>query len=426
MTPKIEHASPYQVPSAFQLRLDCLPEAQVILGNDGAILFANVAARTLLEAADPADLRTRVRGWFDAATLAEADSHGVCCFDREYLLGAQQTVPLRVRLHGFVAATLPGARYLALLELLQPDASVIGGLAERQHELERALARLQNAQDQLLQADKMASIGQLAAGVAHEINNPIGYIYSNLGTLSEYISNLFLLIEVYEDALREAHRERPQRWVEIEDLKQRIDYEFLVKDLPQLLAESREGIERVRKIVADLRDFSRAGYAEKWTLADVHRGLDSTLNIVWNDLKYKCDVERRYGDLPQIECRPSQLNQVFLNILVNAGHAIEKRGTITVTTGCDGNGVFVDIADSGKGIAPENLGRIFDPFFTTKPVGQGTGLGLSLSYGIVREHGGRIEVHSQVGLGTTFRVFLPLHHQHDESRNEQHAAPEHP
>jgi signal transduction histidine kinase len=164
---------------------------------------------------------------------------------------------------------------------------------------------------------------------------------------------------------------------------------------------------RVTKIVKDLKDFSHVDAGDEWQLADLHQGLDSTLNIVWNEIKYKCEVKKEYGALPEIECLPSQLNQVFMNMLINAGHAIEERGTIVIRTGTADGQVWVEFEDSGKGIAPEHIGKIFDPFFTTKPVGKGTGLGLSLSYGIVHKHKGRIEVRSAPGRGTTFRVWLP-------------------
>jgi signal transduction histidine kinase len=163
----------------------------------------------------------------------------------------------------------------------------------------------------------------------------------------------------------------------------------------------------VKNIVQDLKDFSHVDEAE-WQWSDLHHGLDSTLNIVWNELKYKAEVVKEYGAPPEIECIPSQLNQVFMNLLVNAAHAIENRGTITIRTGHDGDGAWVEITDDGKGIAPEHLERIFDPFFTTKPVGKGTGLGLSLSYGIVKKHKGRIEVDSRPGMGARFRVWLPV------------------
>ncbi|MGA9333604.1 MAG: ATP-binding protein [Rudaea sp.] len=388
--------------------IEMLPEAYVALDAGGTVLIANAAARALVDAADSAQFAAHSRSWFDSNRLAMVATHGLFSFDLEHRMASSETILLRIRLHAFAIEQSPAIRYLALIQVLQTDTAALAVLAERQHELEQAQARLHNAQDQLLQSEKMASIGQLAAGVAHEINNPIGYTYSNLGTLRSYVDNLFQLIEQYESTLRPLRAERPERWKAIDDLRHRIDYPYLVKDLPELLSESREGLERVRKIVEDLRDFSRAGYTEEWALSDLHRGLDSTLNIVWNDLKYKCELQKQYGDIPQIVCLSSRLNQVFLNILVNAGHAIEKRGTIVIATGRVGDDVFVDISDDGKGIAPEHLGRIFDPFFTTKVVGQGTGLGLSLSYGIVRKHGGRIEVQSQVGVGTKFRVILPV------------------
>ncbi len=163
----------------------------------------------------------------------------------------------------------------------------------------------------------------------------------------------------------------------------------------------------MRRIVQDLRDFSRADRMESWSLYDLHRGLESTIGIVWNEVKYKAELTREFGALPLVECLPSQLNQVFMNILVNAAQAIEEHGKIRVATGTEGDKVWVEIADNGSGIAPEQLGRIFDPFFTTKPVGKGTGLGLSISYGIVQKHHGEIQVSSTPGAGTTFRIVLP-------------------
>ncbi|MFA7281195.1 MAG: ATP-binding protein, partial [Sterolibacterium sp.] len=172
--------------------------------------------------------------------------------------------------------------------------------------------------------------------------------------------------------------------------------------------ESREGLMRVKKIVLDLKDFSRTGGEEEWKWADVQHGLESTLSVVWNELKYKCEVIKEYGQLPPILCLPTQLNQVFMNLLVNAAQAIETHGIVTIRTGQEEDQVWVEVADSGKGIAPENLAHLFDPFFTTKPVGQGTGLGLAVSYSIIEKHHGRIEVHSELGKGATFRVWLPV------------------
>jgi len=267
--------------------------------------------------------------------------------------------------------------------------------------------RLEEAHNQLLQSEKMASIGQLAAGIAHELNNPIGFVHSNLGTLEGYVRDVMEIIDSYDQAAEEIGDDRP-RFAAIERLKEDRDFGFLRQDIMQLMAESREGLGRVRKIVQDLKSFSHVS-EQDWQWADLLQGLDSTLNIVWNELKYKCTVVKEYGSLPKVYCLISQLNQVFMNLLVNAGHAIEKQGTITLRTSCRGeNEVCIEVVDTGKGIAPEHLSRVFEPFFTTKPVGKGTGLGLSLSYGIVDKHHGRIEVESDLGVGTTFRVILPI------------------
>jgi signal transduction histidine kinase len=286
---------------------------------------------------------------------------------------------------------------------------------------EIARVRLEEAQRQLLQADRMSTIGQLAAGVAHEINNPIGYVQSNIDTLREYTSNLFRLIAALDSALRVA--DLPDALLaNVAKVRQEIDYDFLAKDLPTLIAESREGIDRVRKIIQDLRDFSRAGTTETWILADLHAGIDSTINIVWNELKYKAELVKDFGDLPQVECLPSQINQVLMNILVNAGHAIDKHGQIRIATRHEGDHVLIEISDNGKGIAAEHLPRIFEPFFTTKPLGKGTGLGLSISYGIVRKHNGQIDVRSEPGVGTTFIIWLPLRQQHPHQAGTEPTA----
>jgi PAS domain S-box-containing protein len=278
--------------------------------------------------------------------------------------------------------------------------------AELRHSLEQQVQlnrQIEDAQNQLLQSEKMASIGQLAAGVAHELNNPIGFVASNLGSLDGYLKDLFEIIDVADAGDVGA----ATALARVAEMKAAKDYDFLKTDIGQLMAESRDGLSRVRKIVQDLKDFSHVGQAD-WQWADLHVGLDSTLNIVWNELKYKCKVTKEYGELPQVYCLPSQLNQVFMNLLVNAAQAIETRGEIAIRTGRDGDTVWVEVADTGKGIVPEHLKRIFDPFFTTKPVGKGTGLGLSLSSSIVVKHRGRFEVSSEVGQGSTFRVVLPI------------------
>jgi two-component system, NtrC family, sensor kinase len=268
------------------------------------------------------------------------------------------------------------------------------------------IEKLEIAHHQLVQSEKMASIGQLAAGVAHEINNPVGFISSNVGTLERYLKNVFLILKAYErvETLPGAHQDVCDA---VKALKEQVDYAYLQEDIFRLIDETRDGVSRVKKIVEDLKYFSHVDDTE-WKWADLHKGFDSTLNVVWNELKYKAEVVKEYGPLPEVECLPGQINQVFMNLLVNAAHAIGERGTITIRTGTEDGGVWVEVADTGCGIAPENLKRVFDPFFTTKPVGKGTGLGLSLSYGIVQKHNGQFEVKSEIGKGATFRVHLPL------------------
>jgi two-component system NtrC family sensor kinase len=267
--------------------------------------------------------------------------------------------------------------------------------------------KLSAAQEQLVQSEKLASIGQLAAGVAHEINNPVGYIFSNIGTLEKYLVSVFRMLEAYEKS--EALLAGTPAAGELATLRAEVELEYLKEDIPSLMSETREGVERVRKIVQDLKDFSHVDARREWEWADLHKGIDSTLNIVNNEIKYKADVVKQYGVLPEVLCLPSELNQVFMNLLVNAAHAVSKeRGTLIVRTGTEGREVWVEVEDDGSGISADNLKRIFDPFFTTKPVGKGTGLGLSLSYGIVKKHAGRIEVDSEVGRGTRFRVSIPI------------------
>lgn len=285
--------------------------------------------------------------------------------------------------------------------------ATIAALEVEKEEQKKLIAQLAEAQSQLLQAEKMASIGQLAAGVAHEINNPIGFVNGNFGSLESYISDLMRLLSEYEGLESLLVDQHPGALARVNALKQEIEIDFLREDVPQLVKESRDGLDRVKRIVQDLKDFSRVDQAE-WQSANLHDCLNSTLSIVQNEVKYKAEVIKVYGDLPLVECMPSQLNQVFLNLLVNAAQAIKERGQITIRTRVEQACVVVSVSDSGSGIPPDVVKRIFDPFFTTKPIGSGTGLGLSVSYSIVNRHGGRIEVDTQVGAGTTFSVWLPM------------------
>jgi signal transduction histidine kinase len=285
----------------------------------------------------------------------------------------------------------------------------IAMLSRMNEEMQELNQKLEAAHNQLLQSEKLASIGQLAAGVAHEINNPVGYVYSNLNTLRKYVEDLFSVLDKYEN-LESVVPPNNELLESLRALKKKVDLTFLKTDVSSLVDESHEGLARVTKIIQDLKDFSHVDQTDDWQLANLQTCIDSTLNIIKNEIKYKAKVVKQYSELPEVKCLPSQLNQVFMNLLVNAAQAIKQEGVITITTGAKEDKVWISVADNGEGIPPEHLNRIFDPFFTTKPVGKGTGLGLSVSYSIVQKHGGTIEVNSERGKGTTFTVTIPVEH----------------
>lgn len=304
--------------------------------------------------------------------------------------------------HGLVSRSLD----IMSDELNQRNAA----LEQEKQEQALLIARLAQAHSQLLQSEKMASIGQLAAGVAHEINNPIGYVNSNFGALSEYFNGLLKMSQCLVDVA--AHLPAPQR-TEVQALCAPYKLEILREDVCDVLRESQEGLARVKQIVQNLKDFAHPD-SGTFVMADLHDGLRSTLAIVANEVRYRADVVTEWGDLPEVQCIPGELNQVFMNLLVNAAQAMPEspRGTIWVRTRAIApDQVEVEISDNGSGIAPANLSKIFDPFFTTKPIGKGTGLGLSLSYGLVQKHHGSIQVESTMGQGTCFRIRLPVRQQ---------------
>jgi signal transduction histidine kinase len=281
---------------------------------------------------------------------------------------------------------------LRTAELTQANASLL----ETNHQLA-------DAHSQLLESERMSAIGQLAAGVAHEINNPVAFVTSNMGSLDGYLQQLLALTEastVLDAELSEHARQK------MTTMRREMDLEFLKTDALTLISECKNGLARVTKIVSDLRDFACVGETE-WQPYDLHRGLESTLNLIQGRIA-NAHLIKEYGVIPEVECLPSEINRVFMNLLLNAAQAILGHGQITVSTGVDNSGVYVSVRDSGCGIPAENLGRVFDPFFTSKPVGQGTGLGLSLAYGIVKRHAGRIDVQSELGRGSTFHVWIPI------------------
>ncbi len=288
--------------------------------------------------------------------------------------------------------------------------SVIRDLSRWSQTSSTAGATAEVPDEKLVRAERLASIGQLAAGVAHEINNPVGYITSNLGTLEEYMSFLTSLVkalDAYRDATTMGDAAAQARALtRIAKLESEEDLAYVLGDIDDLLRETLQGSQRVREIVANLQRFARTDTTTPADV-DVNECIESTLDMVHNQLKYHCKIRKILGPLPAIRCQPAQLNQVFTSLLINASQAIEGQGEVTVTSEATVDEVLVHIEDSGCGIPPDVISRIFDPFFTTRDVGQGTGLGLWIAHGIVRKHGGCIDVRSDPGRGSTFTVRLP-------------------
>ena len=276
-------------------------------------------------------------------------------------------------------------------------------LHQRHQQIEAAYQELARTQDQLVHSEKMASLGLLVAGVAHELNNPISYVHSNLEFIEDYTERLAGIIKTYSDAM---HPDDPVNRHGGE-YQESTAVETTLKTLRELIASCKEGAGRVKKIVLDLRVFSRTDDIGL-VLADLHEGIESTLNLLAKQYQDRIVIHREYGSLPLVECYPSQINQVFMNLLQNAAQAIPSQGDVWIRTSADGGWVKITIRDNGVGIPEDRLNRIFDPFFTTKPVGAGTGLGLSISYGVIEKHGGKIRVASKVGEGTEFTVELPV------------------
>lgn len=282
-------------------------------------------------------------------------------------------------------------------------------LKERNIELEKALEDLKKMQSHFIVTEKLASIGQLTAGVAHEINNPLGFVSSNLNRFEEYFYDLYDVYHKWASTkeILLSLDEYKQVVEEIEKYEKKVDVPFIYNDFSHLMQNSKTGIQRIKSIVESLRGFSYLGSASV-SIANINQALDETIIMVWNELKYKAIVEKDYSPIPEIVCNIGELKQVFVNLLVNASHAIEQNGIINVKTYNDDKYVYIEISDNGCGIPEENLHKIFDPFFTTKPIGKGSGLGLWISATIISKHNGEITVKSQKDVGTTFTIKLPI------------------
>ena len=271
-------------------------------------------------------------------------------------------------------------------------------------QLKRANKEIKDTQSMVVHNEKMRSLGQLVAGVAHELNNPINFIYGNLLHLKKYSNDLVAIINKYETIQKQLPEDK---FEEVEKLKQDLEYDFIVEDLELLLKSCYDGAERSKQIIIDLKNFSRLDEAQIKEV-DIHEGIDSALNILESKYKGRVTINKQYGMIPNVMCYAGQINQVFMNILDNATQAIEGDGNIYIRTKIEEQNVIIEFEDTGAGIDEDVIPKIFDPFFTTKPVGEGTGLGLSICYKIIRSHNGKMEVESEKGKGTKFIIEIPI------------------
>lgn len=280
------------------------------------------------------------------------------------------------------------------------------GLYDNVLRLEGVVSKLKTTQVQLVQSAKMASLGQLTAGIAHEINNPIAYSYSNLFCLSENISELFKLdkiIQNYDPKKGNAETVLSQ----YQEIRKQIDADYLISDMPSLLVDTIEGLERVKKIIINLKQISYKGDGEL-IACDINNCIKDCLKVAANELKYSMKIKLDLSNDGNILGQPYDLNQVFINLFINASHACETNGLLSIKSVKDKDNIIIYVKDNGKGISEENILKVFDPFYTTKPVGEGTGLGLPISHAIIEKHNGKIEVNSEINVGTCFKITLPL------------------
>lgn len=405
--------------SEYQVMLDSISEGIIGIDDAGIVTYINRAALDMLGGSESEVLGHNFHQLFhhskqdgspypaEECPISLAKGRADNILEMEDLFWRKDGTPLPVEVA--VAATPELGQKTSKLVSFHD----ISQLKENQKALLHAFndlnainIQLNDAYNQLLQSEKMASIGQLAAGIAHEINTPIGFVQSNLASLEIYVKSMLDLIEKY-DFLEKAEAIAVDRLAEVREAKKAMDYAFVREDLPSLVEESRNGIERVRKIVKGLKDFSCEGSSDSWTLADIRQCMEDALSVVQTEIEKKAEIKKEYGEMPEVYCLPSQINYVFMNLLLNAAQAIEIRGEIGIRMGSRGTTVWIEITDTGVGIPAENISKIFDPFFTTKSIGQGTGMGLSIAYGIVKQHRGWIDVTSTQGQGTTVLVVLP-------------------
>lgn len=280
-------------------------------------------------------------------------------------------------------------------------------IKDKNQKLEQVNKQIKETQIKLMQSEKMASVGVLAAGVAHEVNNPMSFIMSNIETLEDYTAKLQKLITEYNQVLNSNNYDDDAK-DKIEQLENDIDLNFITEDLPTLLQDTKDGAIRVKDIVKGLKEFSHTDHENTYALCNLNDCITTTLKVANNELKYHCKIITYLGDIPDVYCAQGQIQQVLLNLIINASHAIKEKGIIEIKSSATDEFVKIQIKDNGSGIPKEQIEKLFDPFFTTKPIGEGTGLGLAISYGIIEEHQGKITVKSQVGKGSIFIVSLPI------------------
>lgn len=407
----------------------CNHENQIIFVNNSALLKLKYAEADMLINHDIFELfPVHVRKFFQSDAFEIAINDGFWHGEAAFITNEKRGLPVITRIishkneDGYIYFTfisedissdISQAISIAMAERKRVEEAQLRQRIEENKKLERALIevrenhqQLKDVHIQLVQAEKMASVGQLAAGIAHEINNPLAFVSSNMGTLRKYVDRILSIMKHYENVIDKTIVDEAALTT-LDQLKKKLQFEFVCDDLKNVLSDSDEGLNRVRNIVVDLLGFSRAG-VDSIEKADINKALESTLNIANHELKYKATVIKDFADLPLVECMPSRLNQVFINLILNAAHALEVNGEIQIRTRKSNRYVVISIIDNGCGIAPENMNRIFEPFFTTKGVGKGTGMGLSLSYSIIEKHGGSIDVESEVGKGTCFNINLPI------------------
>lgn len=410
--------------------LDTLTEGVLLIDGAHQIHYANRAARCLLGYAQEelcghnlhSQLQPRQRDGSayppGQSPFAWLERGGAFCFIEDILWHrAGHAIDVELTANPLDAAQPELGAIIVFREIAERKANQ-AALLKAFQDLDSLNARLEKAHGQLLQNEKLASVGQLAAGMAHEINNPIGFVSSNLGSLDKHVHGLLRLLDHYT-LLEKEGAIAADKLPGLGLIKENIDFDYLREDVQALLSESRQGVERVRKIVKSLKDFSREGNEYQWSEIDIHHSLESTLDVLSREFAGRCQIERDYGQIPPVFCLGSEINQVFMSVLLNAAQAIETQGWIRLHTAREGEQVLIEISDNGCGISAETLPHVFDPFFTTRAIGSGSGLGLSVAYGTVQRHGGDIQISSEPGQGCCVRILLPIQPAHAASAQKE-------